>query len=115
MPRVKPFKRTYEKEIVMCAAAAAECARLPACLRFPRQGLARMYIWVTRRYAHFKKLDYFSTECVYAPHAYRGFAREFLKDVEAIRPAAIIGAARRARGALAPGVGHSRVSACPGT
>ncbi len=31
------------------------------------------------RYAHFKKLDYFSTECIYSPNAYRGFAREFIK------------------------------------
>lgn len=50
MPRCKPFKYTYEKEIVM--------------------------------YAFYKKLDYFSTECIYAPNAYRGFAREFLKDIE---------------------------------
>eukprot|EP00276_Gloeochaete_wittrockiana_P005087 CAMPEP_0184656072 /NCGR_PEP_ID=MMETSP0308-20130426/15507_1 /TAXON_ID=38269 /ORGANISM="Gloeochaete witrockiana, Strain SAG 46.84" /LENGTH=188 /DNA_ID=CAMNT_0027092995 /DNA_START=465 /DNA_END=1031 /DNA_ORIENTATION=- len=58
MPRCKPFKYTYEKEIVM--------------------------------YAYFKKLDYFSTECVYAPNAYRGFAREFLKDLERVRPSSII-------------------------
>eukprot|EP00741_Cyanophora_paradoxa_P023573 tig00021590_g22770.t1 len=58
LPRCKPFKFTYEKEIVM--------------------------------YAYFKRLDYFSTECVYSPNAYRGYAREFLKDLEAIRPAAII-------------------------
>ena len=50
MPRVKPFKYTYEKEIVM--------------------------------YAYFKKLDYFSTECKYSPFAARGFAREFVKDLE---------------------------------
>jgi hypothetical protein len=50
LPRVKPFKYTYEKEIVM--------------------------------YAFFKKLDYFSTECVYAPFAARGAAREFVKDLE---------------------------------
>ncbi len=50
LSRCKPFKFTYEKEIVM--------------------------------YAYYKKLDYFSTECVYAPNAYRGFAREFLKDAE---------------------------------
>ena len=37
--RCKPFKFTYEKEIVM--------------------------------YAYFRKLDYFSTECIYAPNAYR--------------------------------------------
>ncbi|EIE20833.1 adenine nucleotide hydrolase [Coccomyxa subellipsoidea C-169] len=56
-PRVKPFKYTYEKEIVM--------------------------------YAFFKKLDYFSTECIYAPFAARGAAREFVKDLELVRPRAI--------------------------
>jgi cytoplasmic tRNA 2-thiolation protein 1 len=39
MPRAKPFKFTYEKEIVM--------------------------------YAYYRQLDYFSTECKYAPFAYR--------------------------------------------
>jgi len=58
LPRSKPFKYTYEKEIVM--------------------------------YAYFKKLDYFTTECIYAPNAYRGYAREFLKDLEFIRPSAIL-------------------------
>jgi len=58
VPRSKPFKYTYEKEIVM--------------------------------YAYFKKLDYFSTECIYSPNAYRGHARAFLKDLEALRPAAIL-------------------------
>lgn len=43
------------------------------------------------RYAYFKKLDYFSTECIYSPNAYRGYARAFLKDLEAIRPSSIIG------------------------
>ncbi|KAE8219874.1 hypothetical protein CF319_g6508 [Tilletia indica] len=41
-------------------------------------------------YAYFKKLDYFSTECIYSPNAYRGYARAYLKDLEAIRPSAII-------------------------
>lgn len=58
LPRVKPFKYTYEKEIVM--------------------------------YAYFKQLDYFATECIYSPNAYRGHARQFLKDIEAIRPSSII-------------------------
>lgn len=58
IPRSKPFKYTYEKEIVM--------------------------------YAYFKKLDYFSTECTYSPNAYRGYARTFLKSIEAIRPSAIM-------------------------
>ncbi|KAG5673538.1 hypothetical protein PVAND_003578 [Polypedilum vanderplanki] len=58
IPRVKPLKYTYEKEIVM--------------------------------YAHFKKLVYFSTECIFAPNAYRGHARMFLKDLEKIRPSVIM-------------------------
>ncbi|KAI8321652.1 cytoplasmic tRNA 2-thiolation protein 1 [Martensiomyces pterosporus] len=41
-------------------------------------------------YAYFKRLDYFSTECTYSPNAYRGYAREFLKDLEAVRPSAIL-------------------------
>ncbi|OQV18597.1 Cytoplasmic tRNA 2-thiolation protein 1 [Hypsibius exemplaris] len=58
LPRAKPLKYAYEKEIVM--------------------------------YAYFKKLDYFSTECIYSPNAYRGYARTFLKDLESIRPRCII-------------------------
>ena len=58
MPRAKPFKYTYEKEIVM--------------------------------YALFKKLDYFSTECIYSPNAYRGYVRELIKDLEVARPSTII-------------------------
>lgn len=58
LPRSKPFKYTYEKEIVM--------------------------------YAYHKKLDYFSTECIYSPNAYRGHARTFIKDLEKIRPSTII-------------------------
>ena len=41
-------------------------------------------------YAYFKQLDYFSTECIYSPNAYRGYARAYLKDLEAIRPSSII-------------------------
>lgn len=41
-------------------------------------------------YAHFKKLVYFSTECIFAPNAYRGHARKFLKDLEKIRPSVIM-------------------------
>lgn len=58
IPRVKPLKYTYEKEIVM--------------------------------YAYFKKLVYFSTECIFAPNAYRGHARAFLKDLEKVRPRVIM-------------------------
>lgn len=41
-------------------------------------------------YAHYKKLVYFSTECVFAPNAYRGHARALLKDLEKVRPACIM-------------------------
>jgi cytoplasmic tRNA 2-thiolation protein 1 len=58
MPRVKPFKYTYEKEIVF--------------------------------YAHYKRLVYHSTECIYSPNAYRGYVRELIKDLESQRPESII-------------------------
>ncbi|XP_074494886.1 cytoplasmic tRNA 2-thiolation protein 1 [Sebastes fasciatus] len=58
VPRCKPLKYAYEKEIVL--------------------------------YAYFKKLDYFSTECIYSPNAYRGYARTFLKDLESVRPSSIM-------------------------
>jgi tRNA(Ile)-lysidine synthase TilS/MesJ len=60
LSRCKPFKYTYEKEIVL--------------------------------YAYYKKLVYFSTECIYAPNAYRGHAREYLKNLEACKPQTIISA-----------------------
>ncbi|ODV63155.1 Ncs6p [Ascoidea rubescens DSM 1968] len=56
--RSKPFKFTYQKEIVL--------------------------------YAHFKKLDYFSTECTYAPEAFRGTARELMKQLEKSRSSTVI-------------------------
>lgn len=37
-----------------------------------------------------QKLDYHSTECIYAPTAYRGYARALVKDLEAVRPSAIV-------------------------
>lgn len=40
-------------------------------------------------YAHFKKLDYFSTECTYAPEAFRGTARILMKQLEKIRSSCI--------------------------
>lgn len=41
-------------------------------------------------YAHFRKLVYFSTECTFAPNAYRGHARVLLKDFEKVRPSVIM-------------------------
>ena len=41
-------------------------------------------------YAHHKKLDYFSTECIYSPEAFRGSARTLIKDLEKLRPSSIL-------------------------
>uniref|UniRef100_A0A0G4HAG8 Cytoplasmic tRNA 2-thiolation protein 1 n=1 Tax=Chromera velia CCMP2878 TaxID=1169474 RepID=A0A0G4HAG8_9ALVE len=37
-------------------------------------------------YAQFKKLDYFCTECIYSPNAYRGHARDLIKRLEVAEP-----------------------------
>lgn len=77
--RSKPFKYAYEKEIVMSVTR----------LMSPELA-SHITPSIKHRYAYFKKLDYFSTECIYSPDAYRGHARVFLKDLEAARPSAII-------------------------
>lgn len=41
-------------------------------------------------YAHHRKLDYFTTECIYSPEAFRGSARTLIKDLEKIRPSSIL-------------------------
>ncbi|KAG5664657.1 hypothetical protein KAF25_008391 [Fusarium avenaceum] len=41
-------------------------------------------------YAYHKKLDYFSTECIYSPEAFRGTARGLIKNLEKVRPSAIL-------------------------
>ncbi|KAL7622507.1 cytosolic thiouridylase subunit Ctu1 [Parahypoxylon ruwenzoriense] len=41
-------------------------------------------------YAYHKKLDYFSTECIYSPEAFRGSARSLIKNLEKVRPSAIL-------------------------
>lgn len=40
-------------------------------------------------YAHHQKLDYFTTECTYAPEAFRGTVRELIKSLEAVQPKCI--------------------------
>ncbi|GFE53071.1 PP-loop family protein [Babesia ovis] len=37
-------------------------------------------------YARYLNLEYFSTECIYAPEAYRGYMRTFIKQLEAVDP-----------------------------
>ena len=41
-------------------------------------------------YAHHKGLDYFTTECIYSPEAFRGSARTLIKDLERVRPSCIL-------------------------
>lgn len=93
--RSKPFKYAYEKEIVMYVALSS-----PHYHPYPSPPTPTLLCPLSaytfdddddgRRYAYFKKLDYFSTECIYSPDAYRGHARAFLKVLEAARPSAII-------------------------
>ncbi|TKA78739.1 Cytoplasmic tRNA 2-thiolation protein 1 [Cryomyces minteri] len=45
-------------------------------------------------YAHHKNLDYFSTECIYSPEAFRGSARTLIKNLEKIRPSSILDVVR---------------------
>lgn len=45
-------------------------------------------------YAHHRKLDYFSTECLYSPEAFRGSARALIKSLERVRPSAILDVVR---------------------
>ncbi|KAI0518108.1 hypothetical protein F5B22DRAFT_92550 [Xylaria bambusicola] len=56
-------------------------------------------------YAHHKKLDYFSTECIYSPEAFRGSARSLIKNLERVRPSAILDVVRSGEdmGRLVPG------------
>uniref|UniRef100_A0A0A9ZH38 Cytoplasmic tRNA 2-thiolation protein 1 n=1 Tax=Lygus hesperus TaxID=30085 RepID=A0A0A9ZH38_LYGHE len=58
VPRVKPFKYTYEKDIVL--------------------------------YAHFEGVDYFSTECSYSPFAFRGYVRNYVKELERSDPSTLL-------------------------
>lgn len=45
-------------------------------------------------YAHHKGLDYFTTECIYSPEAFRGNARTLIKSLERVRPSAILDVVR---------------------
>ncbi|CAB3405994.1 unnamed protein product [Caenorhabditis bovis] len=58
LPRAKPLKYCFERDIVM--------------------------------YARVLKLEYFYTECIYAPNAYRGYSRIFVRELEELQPRAIL-------------------------
>ena len=65
-------------------------------------------------YAHHKKLDYFSTECIYSPEAFRGSARTLIKNLERIRPESILDVVRSGidMAKLVPGVDGKCKGAC---
>lgn len=67
-------------------------------------------------YAHHKKLDYFSTECIYSPEAFRGSARSLIKNLERVRPSAILDVVRSGEdmARLVPGATPDTCS-CDGT
>ena len=64
-------------------------------------------------YAHHKNLDYFSTECIYSPEAFRGSARALIKNLERVRPSAILDVVRSGEdmAKLVPG----RIESCGAT
>ncbi|KAF2137002.1 uncharacterized protein K452DRAFT_279172 [Aplosporella prunicola CBS 121167] len=61
-------------------------------------------------YAHHKNLDYFSTECIYSPEAFRGSARALIKNLERVRPSAILDVVRSGEdmAKLVPGAGGDK-------
>jgi cytoplasmic tRNA 2-thiolation protein 1 len=65
-------------------------------------------------YAHHKKLDYFSTECIYSPEAFRGSARTLIKNLERIRPESILDIVRSGvdMASLVPGANGKCKGAC---
>ncbi|KAH9864337.1 hypothetical protein J1614_010271 [Plenodomus biglobosus] len=65
-------------------------------------------------YAHHKQLDYFSTECIYSPEAFRGSARALIKNLERVRPSAILDVVRSGEdmAKLVPGNDDSCGGAC---
>ncbi len=67
-------------------------------------------------YAHHKSLDYFSTECVYSPEAFRGSARALIKSLERIRPSSILDIVKSGEdiALLVPGASNGNGPACNG-
>tara|TARA_R110002003_G_scaffold991_6_gene21890 strand:- start:13435 stop:14229 length:795 start_codon:yes stop_codon:yes gene_type:complete len=65
-------------------------------------------------YAHHKNLDYFSTECIYSPEAFRGSARALIKNLERVRPSAILDVVRSGEdmAKLVPGSDEGCAGAC---
>lgn len=78
--RCKPFKYSYQKEIVL--------------------------------YAYFKKLNYFSNECTYAPSASRGDTRTLIKNLERIESKTILNIIKGAEAFSTSDTNHVDVKKC---
>ena len=82
------------------AAAAAATPSSPSSPEGPAPHIKRskplMYAYEKEivLYAHHRRLDYFSTECLYSPDAFRGSARTLVKNLERIRPESILDVVR---------------------
>ena len=65
-------------------------------------------------YAHHKNLDYFSTECIYSPEAFRGSARALIKNLERMRPSSILDIVRSGEdlAQLVPGFQEQHAGNC---
>nr|CAB3448025.1 unnamed protein product [Digitaria exilis]CAB3451167.1 unnamed protein product [Digitaria exilis] len=74
IPRCKPFKYTYEKEIVI----------------YPFYEMYRIFICCHVGFIQNILIWLCCDPGIYSPNAYRGFAREFIKDLERMRPRAIL-------------------------
>jgi tRNA(Ile)-lysidine synthase TilS/MesJ len=77
-PTAHKKNKTNKQSLARCASAVTGAGG-----PLPRvKPLLRTYEKEVVLYAYHKRLDYFSTECVYAPFAARGFARDLVKDLE---------------------------------
>ncbi|KAF7697554.1 Cytoplasmic tRNA 2-thiolation protein 1 [Cucumispora dikerogammari] len=93
IPRYKPLKYTYEKEI----AKPLDISNNSSFSLIPRyKPLKYTYEKEIVLYAHYLNLNYFSTECKYAPQSTRTFARNYVKNLEKLNPVFIMNIIRYA-------------------
>ncbi|CAN6539141.1 unnamed protein product [Malus baccata var. baccata] len=100
IPRCKPFKYTYEKEIVMYAyfkrldSFSTECnlsflSSLPRLFSLRSTTICTIFLCLMLLPLDLRR-HFCQIAGIYSPNAYRGFAREFIKDLERFRPRAIL-------------------------
>jgi cytoplasmic tRNA 2-thiolation protein 1 len=89
------------------AGAGADAEQQPGGLTHVKRSKPLKYAYEKEivLYAHHQQLKYFSTECIYSPEAFRGGARALVKDLERVRPSAILDLVRS---------GEDLARLCPG-